>query len=227
MTKYKVKNTYNYISDNKTTSEIDLFSKIDSNLELTASQKKQIRNEVGEFLIEQTLSSLAASKSPLGNIGSFEPLSPEYRKKKKAEGLPGKPNIERSGKTKNSLTYRPTANGIEIGHFKKSEAGIADGHNNFSGFSPLPKRRYLPDVGGVDLYTNTINKEIARIINNNATKKIKIPKDIGRAPTKEAFWLTLRNTFPGFTEDEIKEIIKEDDEYIDAIKLAGLLKWLK
>lgn len=44
-----------------------------------------------------------------------------------------------------SLTYETTREGIKVGIFKSSEVPKADGHNDFSGDSKLPKRRFIPE----------------------------------------------------------------------------------
>lgn len=44
-----------------------------------------------------------------------------------------------------ALEFRTTTGGIEVGIFDSSEVPKADGHNNFSGDSKLPKRRFIPE----------------------------------------------------------------------------------
>lgn len=61
---------------------------------------------------------------------------------------------------------------IEVGIFKAKEQGKADGHNNFSGKSKLPTRRFIPSEK--ENFKRFINKGIDQII--NANKQIRQPE---------------------------------------------------
>lgn len=112
--------------------------------------------------------SVGESKSPLDG-SRYKALSPEYKKQKKADGAPGVPNLDLTGDMLGSLEYRETPTGIEIGVFGK-EAPKADGHNNFSGDSTLPERRFLPGEG--ESFRPGITKEVEAIIADAVSQNV-------------------------------------------------------
>ena len=122
---------------------------------------EQIQSDVGDFLVEQILLSVGKGKSPVSGE-SFKSLSKDYKDKKIKLGASPIPNLELTGEMLNSLTYRTTSDGIEIGFFD-DQAWKADGHLKFSGEkNGTPKRRFLPDVG--QSFKKDIDKEINKII---------------------------------------------------------------
>lgn len=114
-------------------------------MEIPERLKKTIRNDVGEYLKEQIVASAESAKSPVMGE-SFDPLSPQYKKKKIAAGKGGKPNLRFEGELLGDLTWEDTKDGIDLGWFG-SQAAKADGHANLSGDSPLPQRRLIPGEG--------------------------------------------------------------------------------
>jgi hypothetical protein len=110
--------------------------------------------------VEQILLTVAEKKSPITGE-SFEALSKEYKAKKAAEGLSPIPNLELTGSMLDSLDFRVTSDGIEIGVFG-DDAPKADGHNNLSGNSLLPTRRFIPEAG--ETFSSSIDDEVNRII---------------------------------------------------------------
>lgn len=107
----------------------------------TENRRAAVR-EIADFVIEQVLSDVAASKSPIDN-GRFVPLSKEYKKFKTKRGRPGKPNLEFSGDMLDALQSKVSGNKITI-QITGKEGDKADGHNNHSGKSSLPTRRFIP-----------------------------------------------------------------------------------
>lgn len=153
----------------RTTSLIDLFD----GEEVSPSLRKEIHNEVGEFLVEQVLQSVAEAKSPVSGE-SFPALKADYKKKKVAEGGSGVANLELSGDLLDALDFKSTAEGLEIGFFN-SQAWKADGHLKFSGAdNGIPQRRFLPDEG--QKFKRDIESQIEDII---------LDKIIGRAELNE------------------------------------------
>lgn len=141
----------------ETSATLDLFSDLDLNKE----QKKKVRDAVSDFIIEQTLLSVADEKSPIQGEGWKKSLSKEYRKKKLDEIGNSKSDMQFTGETLDSLSAEDHPDGIKIGVFGE-RAPAADGHNNLSGKSKLPQRRYIPDKG--QEYKSDIQKEVERII---------------------------------------------------------------
>ena len=133
---------------------------IDLSEELQGTPKKQrqeLLDAIGELLIERTLEALASQKSPVEGYGRFKALSQDYREKKKEETGSGDANLDFSGAMISALDYKVSGNEITIGVFG-DDAPKADGHNNLSGASTLPLRRFLPGEG--ETYTRDIRKLI-------------------------------------------------------------------
>jgi hypothetical protein len=103
---------------------------------------------------------VAKRKSPVTG-SSFPPLSPEYKKEKQEDGYQGVPDLQRSGDMLDSLDYRITPEGIEIGIYGEA-APRADGHNNLSGDSDLPERQFLPKAG--ESFRPAITAEVEKIL---------------------------------------------------------------
>lgn len=82
--------------------------------------------------------------SPVGNRGQFKKLNKEYAKEQKGGNTTA--NLELDGDMLDALvSQNRRGSEIEFGIFKSKQVGKADGHNNFSGDSKLPTRRFIPD----------------------------------------------------------------------------------
>ena len=110
------------------------------------SQRTIAKNEIGELIIREILNYVQDGNSPVQGKGSFKKLSDKYAKLEK--GGDKNPNLELNGDMLDALTYETrSGSAIEFGIFDKTQAPKADGHNNFSGDSKLPLRRFIPDEG--------------------------------------------------------------------------------
>lgn len=209
------------LKKSETSSEIDLFSDLD----LTKSQKKEIQSQVGEFLVEQTAIAVSSLKSPVDG-GEFvsKLTSKEYKKKKLDEVGSSEPNLEFSGRMLDQLTYEPTSSGIKIGIFG-DRAPAADGHNNLSGDSKLPRRQFLPEQG--QDYKSDIKKEVERIIADVIAETSDIQKSAFEGvETKSDLYTRLGALLNLSSRAEIKlAVIRNVDllEMLDGLELSDLL----
>jgi hypothetical protein len=105
------------------------------------SRHATVKREVGDYVTEEILRALSSGKSPVAGE-SFKKLNKEYADEMKDGNRT--PNLELDGDLLDALRYKSNDRGIEIGIFKSSEVPKADGHNNFSGDSKLPTRRFIP-----------------------------------------------------------------------------------
>ena len=179
---------------------------------------------MGEFLIERTLSSVAATRSPV----SGEPwpaLSKDYKARKQEAGRGGKANMEFEGDMLDNLEFRNTADGIKIGVFGK-DARKADGHNKLSGkTNNTPQRRFLPDEG--QKYKGPINKEIEKIISDGVARDVKVKRsDFADVDSKASLTKTLNSLFPDFTRSEIVGIIGRSDKIQNIFKALQITRFL-
>lgn len=206
-------------SESRTTSTLELTA----GLKLSAEAKSKIHKEVGDFLVETTLSRVAKARSPIKGE-SFDPLSPTYKKHKVAEGGSGVPDLELSGEMLDSLTFEETDDGIELGHFD-DQAAKADGHNNLSGKSSLPQRRYLPDVG--DEYEPSVQVEIRKIIADALVEGVEIDtEDFSGVTTKADLYDVLEEYFPEFSRPAIKSAVVRNPQLSRLLDDLGVLNLL-
>lgn len=193
-------------------------------LKIPEAAKTQIKRDVGDYLIEQITKSAGRARSPVAGESWQATLSPEYAKKKKAEGLPAKANMEESGDLLDSLTFEETESGIELGWFG-AEAGKADGHNNLSGDSSLPQRRTLPDVG--QTFVGDIQDEIEKIVADGVTGSMEFERaDFEDVGTKSELYSALDEYFPDLTRSEIKMAITRTPELANLLDDLDLLELL-
>ena len=208
------------VSDSEISSEIDLdLSAVPKNI------RGRVKRDVGEYLVEQTLLSLGESKTPVSGAGFKKTLSKEYKKEKVAAGRSGVADLEFEGDLKDSFTFKSTDSGIKIGHFGK-EAPKADGHNNFSGKSELPERRYLPKEG--ESYKRNIQSEIDKIVQDAIVSEVPISENkLKSVETKTDFWSLLMSTYEGLTRVEIRDAVSRNESFVQTLIALDLLKWLK
>lgn len=103
---------------------------------------------------------MSSGKSPVMGQ-SFAKLDPDYADKYK--GGNRTPNLELEGDMLDSLTFEVRGDEVEVGIFSDKEAPKADGHNNFSGESKLPTRRFIPDSS--EEFIPKISSGVEQILN--------------------------------------------------------------
>jgi hypothetical protein len=222
-------------TENETSVEIDLFSSVKK---LTPDQKRTIQSEVADFLVEQTLVSVADEKSPVSGGSWKKSLSKEYAKKKEAEIGNKKADIQFSGRTLDQLKAVPTDSGIKIGVFGE-RAPVADGHNNLSGKSDLPTRQFLPKEG--ENYKRAIQTEVDRIVADVLAESTEQPdrsqqKDNVRekkassrfndVESQADLYQSLREIFGNLSRIELRLAVFRNKAVLDDIVNSGLLDYL-
>jgi hypothetical protein len=110
------------------------------------ANKREILRDVGDFLVETVLKDVSNTNSPVKGHGKFKRLSKDYKAFKKSQGAGTKPNLELEGDMLEALKYTTKGDKIQIG-IKGKQGDKADGHNNHSGESELPLRRFIPAEG--------------------------------------------------------------------------------
>lgn len=145
------------------------------NLDLTRiKNKSDVKNQVGQFIVEEILLRVAEGKSPLKGTPKWKKLNSKYANKEK--GGSRNPNLELEGDLLDALEFKSLKGSqIEIGIFKKAEQGKADGHNNFSGESKLPLRRFIPKDD--EKFYRKITKGVNEILEENR-QPIPVKQDI-------------------------------------------------
>lgn len=185
--------------------------------------KSQVKRDVGEYLIEQILVSVGNSKSPLTNE-RYKALSKDYKAKKEADGAPGIPNLDLYGDMLGALEYRETSNGIELGVFGE-EAPKADGHNNFSGKSRIPERRFLPGEG--ESFRPGITKEVEGIIaEGQAGDTPPVLEDFEEVTTSSSFYDILIDKLGVDSRSEARNAIITSPVWYEFVRRTGLIRYL-
>ena len=206
--------------DSETSVELDLFE----GRKLTKAVKKRIQEDVGNYLVEQTLKLTAQGKTPVQGVGDFPALSPAYKKKKKEEVGNTKANLEFEGQLKDEIDFVPSPVGISIGVYGE-RALAADGHNNLSGESSLPLRRFLPDEG--QTYKAPIKKEVERIIADAIGSEITFRKSMFKGiTTKKELYAKLENIFGSATRAELSLAVYRNEELTNILEELKLLEVL-
>lgn len=106
------------------------------------ANRQQSLKDMSDFLLEQVLQDVGKAFSPVLDA-PFDPLSKSYSKFKRSKGRGGRANLEFKGDLLNALKTKVQGNQITL-ITEGKQAGKADGHNNHSGRSLLPERRYIP-----------------------------------------------------------------------------------
>ncbi len=206
-------------TSNKTTSTISLKNEL---LGFTKDQKEEVLSEIGELLVVKVLESVADSRSPIDG-SSFARLSDEYAKKKKAEPGSDKPNLDLTGSMLTSLDFKIVNDKIELGVYGE-DAGKADGHNNFSGKSKLPKRQFLPDKG--EAFENSIMSLISDTIEQyRADNSTFNPKVLDTIESKDDLYNYLSEVLGDFERKKLKSLVlsSELSTSLDEFGLLDLL----
>lgn len=154
-------------------------------------QREEALTQVGEFLIDSILERVSEGKSPVAGE-RFRQLKSNYADKKK--GGDRTPNLELTGDLLDSLSFRVIDTGIEVGYFSgvsQNTLGKADGHNNFSGQSKLPTRRFIPLDN--QEFMPTIQRELNAIINE--FKEDSIPTEFELTQSRVGTAVNLASIF--------------------------------
>lgn len=173
-------------------------------------------------MVEEILSSCADSKSAVDG-SNFQKLSKQYGRLKLDEVGTKNPNLDFSGDMLSALDFNVKGDKIELGVFG-SEAPKADGHNNLSGDSKLPTRRFLPDAGeGFSDEIQTLLKEtIAAFKADNVTLKEEKLKDID---SSKELYDYLREAIGDYSNSELMKLVLQSELAVelDAFDLLELL----
>jgi len=167
-------------------------------------KRVKAKNDIGEYVIDEILRAVSEGKSPVSGE-KFKRLNKKYAKEEKNGDRT--PNLELEGDLLDSLTFKRTKEGIEVGIFSAKETPKADGHNNFSGKSKLPKRRFIPEKN--QNFKNNINKGIKTItkdFESNTRKRQPLDRITTIEQSSETVAITVDDIFASsFLDDFLKD----------------------
>lgn len=121
-----------------------------------------ILSDVADYVLESTLSDVGGQKSPVTGR-AFPKLSKDYLSQKKKEGGTGIANLELHGDMLDSLFVKKSGDQLRMS-VSASQQAKADGHNNFSGESLIPQRKFIPNADEGETFRPEIRKGIRSII---------------------------------------------------------------
>ena len=104
--------------------------------------KVQAKDLAADMIVAAILADSSNQRSSVTGNRWKSLTSKEYIKLKGSSTA----NLRLQGDMMGSLkSKRRTGDNIEVGIFKSNQQGKADGHNNLSGLSALPRRQFIPD----------------------------------------------------------------------------------
>lgn len=129
--------------------------------EIPTGSKTEFKRVIGDFILEQVLKDVSKGISPVYGK-KWDGLSSDYKNIKKKVSGSTLANMELYGDMLDALEYKIKPDGIEFGIWDSKQAAKADGHNNHSGKSKLPLRRFIPTED--ETFRPGINREIQEIM---------------------------------------------------------------
>lgn len=208
-------------SKSETSSSLDLFEGVN----LSPKGKEQVREEVGTYLVEQTLAGVSESKSVVQGESIPSLSKGPYRKKKLDELGTARADLVFSGEMLDELSFESTKDGIKIGVFG-DRAPVLDGHSNLSGKSKLPQRRIIPDEG--QSYKRNIQTEVERIISDAVAEESDFTlQDFEDVTTKAELFAVLREKLGELPRAELSLAVFRNENLVRLLRKAKVLKLLE
>lgn len=128
-----------------------VWKKIDLDIpkDLSASEKRELKELIGQFVVDSILDRTGSAKTSVSGGEYKASLSKKYKRLKDELGGQLFANLELEGDMLSSLTYEDGGgNSIKVGIFDGDQAAKAYGHNTgFKGHPTIkggPKRQFIP-----------------------------------------------------------------------------------
>lgn len=133
-----------------------------ANVKVSGDKRKEILEDLKDFIKVRILEDVGEGISPVTGK-QWAGLSKEYKKKKAKEAGNTKANLELFGEMLDSLDVIDFGNGLRV-TVSDDQMAKADGHNNFSGKSKLPERKFIPNAKAGEDFSKELKKEIIDIV---------------------------------------------------------------
>lgn len=134
----------------------------DLDVTLKPSDKKELLGLIADYVHESILSDVGDSVSPVTGR-EFKKLSKQYAEREHDGDRTS--HLELEGDLLDSIKVTPIGSKIRA-TVDESEQPKADGHNNFTGKSKLPRRPFIPDEKRGEDFRSSIKKGIKEIIDD-------------------------------------------------------------
>jgi hypothetical protein len=130
-------------------------------VKLPSDKRDEILEDVSNYVLESVLEKIGDSESPVTGK-SFKRLSKRYAEKVDRKIA----TMDETGELLDSIEVRRIGNKLRL-TVSDDKQPIADGHNDFSGASQLPRRPFIPDEKRGEDFTKEIRKGIQDIIDEH------------------------------------------------------------
>jgi hypothetical protein len=109
----------------------------------------------------------------------------------------------------NSLDYKVQGEKIELGIFGE-DAPKADGHNNFSGKSSLPQRRFLPGEG--QEFKSDIKRLVKETVESYKADNVRVTKeDLKEIESKKDLYDYLKDQIGDLPRKRLAELVLQSE----------------
>lgn len=132
--------------------------------DISKAKRDQILRDVADYVLESVLSDVGDSRSPVTGK-QFKKLDKDYAAEKKREGGTPVPNLLMQGDLLDSLLVKKKGDKLIL-TVGDSQQDKADGHNNHTGDSQLPRRPFIPDADESETFRPAIRQGIREIIDD-------------------------------------------------------------
>lgn len=130
---------------------------------LPTDKRAEALDDISNFVLESVLQHVGETNSPVSGHGKFKALGKAWKAKKEEEGGTPIPNLEFTGSMLSALECNIKGGKLVL-RIKGSESDKADGHNNHSGKSEIPTRRFIPLESDGETFKKEIINGIKTII---------------------------------------------------------------
>lgn len=131
---------------------------------LSESDKTSVLEEVSDLVLTQVLKDTSQGLSAVTGRQWKITLNEDYAKRKQAAGGTPIANLELEGDLLQAVRIvREGDTKLKL-FVEEDQSDKADGHNNHSGDSKLPRRRFIPNEDDGDTFRAGINKQITKVV---------------------------------------------------------------
>lgn len=136
-------------------------------IRLPADRRAALEEDVLDLISTEILTNVGEGRSPVTGR-RFKKLTDAYAARKSSEGgtvLGGQgSNLELTGALLDAFKTEKTRSGKLRVTVEDDEQPKADGHNNFSGKSKLPRRPFIPDAKEGEFFAKSVRESVRALI---------------------------------------------------------------
>ena len=126
------------------------------------SRRAGVLSEIASMVTDAIRDKASVQTSTVSKRGKWKSLSTAYAKAEKGGNRTA--NLRLSNDMMNGLnTHKRSGNTLRT-TVQEDDQGKADGHNNFTGNSPLPERRFIPNATDGETWNKSLVSAMREII---------------------------------------------------------------